>query len=177
MCLLAVLSLAARAQSTNKVQFSFGPDAGVVTGALSKSHTAVLGGSLQVGLPLNKKLYFTAASGYNYFFGKQNVGEQLEEYRRLDYIGVKSVPAKLGLKYYINRLWYVQGEGGAVFFSGTPQSFYEAGTAFVYAPQIGFELPMGSHSFNASLRFESTLPKANKAVNVSFFGLNVGIGF
>jgi hypothetical protein len=175
--LLAISSLAARAQSSGGVQFSIGADAGLVTGTLAKTHTAVLGGSVQVGLPLSKKLYFTLASGYNYFSGKLQSAAQPPNIPAVHYIGVKSVPAKLGLKYFINSQLFVQGEAGAAFFSGTPQSSSEPGTAFLYSPQIGMELPIGSHRFIASLRYQSTLPMANRALKVSFLALNASFGF
>ncbi|MBD1364729.1 hypothetical protein IDJ77_12990 [Mucilaginibacter sp. ZT4R22] len=168
---------AACAQFTSKVQFSIGPDVGVVTGTLANTHTAMFGGSVQVGLPLNRRLYFTIDGGYNYFLGKRQSEAQPPNIPEVNYIGVKSVPAKLGLKYYLSSIWFVQGEAGAAFFSGTPRTSYEAGTAFVYSPQIGVELPAGSHRIIASLRYQSTLPKANNAVKVSFLGLHAGFCF
>ncbi len=138
----------------------------------------MFGGSIQVALPLNKKLYFTIAGGYNYFLGKRQSEAQPPNIPQVNYIGVKSVPAKLGLKYHLNPLFFAQGEVGAAFFSGTPRTSYEAGTAFVYASRIGIERAVGGHNFfNASLRYESTLPKANNAVKVSFLGLHLGFGF
>jgi hypothetical protein len=176
--LCAILSFAAKAQVANRVQLSLGPDVGIVTGQLSKSHSAMFGGSIQVALPLNKKLYFTATGGYNYFLGKRQSEAQPPNIPAVNYIGVKSVPAKLGLKYYLSPMLFVQGEAGAAFFSGTPRTSYEAGTAFVYAPRIGIERAVGGHNFfKASLRYESTLPKANNAIKVSFLGLHLGFGF
>nr|WP_294940785.1 hypothetical protein [uncultured Mucilaginibacter sp.] len=176
-CCLVILPDAARAQYPNKAQFSLGPDIGKTTGTLANTHSAMFGGAVQVGLPLNKKLYFTIAGGYNYFLGKRQSVAQPPNIPQVNYIGVKSVPAKLGLKYYLNPLWFAQGEIGAAFFSGTPRSSYEAGTAFVYSPQIGLELPAGKQHFIASLRYQSTFPMANSAIKVSFLGLHAGFAF
>ncbi|MEO7211660.1 hypothetical protein [Mucilaginibacter sp.] len=109
--------------------------------------------------------------------GKRQSSAQPPNIPEVNYIGVKSVPAKLGLKYYPSSILFVQGEAGAAFFSGTPRTAHEAGTAFVYSPQIGVELPVGSHRFIASLRYQSTLPKANNSVKVSFLGLHTGFVF
>lgn len=174
---LTIAPDAARAQFISKVQFSIGPDIGVVTGSLANTHTAMFGGSVQVGLPLNKRLYFTIDGGYNYFLGKRQSVAQPPNIPQVNYIGVKSVPAKLGLKYYLSPIWFAQGEAGAAFFSGTPRTSYEPGTAFVYSPQIGVELPVGRHRVMASLRYQSTIPKGNSAVKISFLGLHAGFGF
>lgn len=174
---LAIVPHAAHAQFISKVQFSIGPDIGIVTGTLANTHSAMFGGSVQVGLPLNKRLYFTIDGGYNYFLGKNQSRAQPPNIPAVNYIGVKSVPAKLGLKYYLSPKWFAQGEAGAAFFSGTPRTSYEPGTAFVYSPQIGVELPVGSHRFIASLRYQSTLPKGNSAIKVSFLALHAGFRF
>jgi hypothetical protein len=177
MSFLTIAPDAARAQFTSKVQFSMGGDIGIVTGSLANTHIAIFGGSVQVGLPFSKRLYFTIDGGYNYFLGKQQSPAQPPNYPASNYIGVKSVQAKLGLKYYLSPMWFAQGEAGAAFFSGTPRTSYEPGTAFIYSPQIGMELPVGSHRFIASLRYQSTFPKGNSAVKVSFLGLHAGFGF
>ena len=172
-----MVSFATKAQVSNRVQLSIGPDVGIVTGTLANTHSAMFGGSVQVAVPLNKRLYFTIAGGYNYFLGKRQSEAQPPNIPQINYIGVKSVPAKLGLKYYLSSMLFAQGEAGAAFFSGTPRTSYEAGTAFVYSPQIGVELLAGSHRIIASLRYQSTLPKANNAVKVSFLGLHAGFCF
>jgi len=177
LCLLAICTVSASAQLTNGTQFNIGADAGVVTGTLANTHIAIFGGSVRVGLPFSKRLYFTIDGGYNYFLGKQQSPAQPPNYPASNYIGVKSVQAKLGLKYYLSPMWFAQGEAGAAFFSGTPRTSYEPGTAFIYSPQIGMELPVGSHRFIASLRYQSTFPKGNSAVKVSFLGLHAGFGF
>jgi hypothetical protein len=177
MCCLVILPDGARAQFARKVQFSIGPDIGKTTGTLANTHSAMFGGAVQVGLPLNKKLYFTIASGYNYFLGKRQSIAQPPNIPQVNYIGVKSLPAKLGLKYYLSPLWFAQGEVGAAFFSGTPRSSYEPGTAYVYSPQVGVELPAGRQHFIVSLRYQSTVPMANKAIKISFLGLHAGFAF
>jgi hypothetical protein len=137
----------------------------------------MFGGSVQVAVPLNKRLNFTIAGGYNYFLGKLQSEAQPPNIPEVNYIGVKSVPAKLGLKYYLSSMLFAQAEAGAAFFSGTPRTSYETGTAFVYSPQIGVDWPTGSHRFITSLRYQSTFPKANNAVKVSFLALHAGFRF
>jgi hypothetical protein len=174
---LCIAPNAARAQFSSKVQLSMGPDVGVVTGTLANTHSAMFGGSVQVAVPLNKRLNFTIAGGYNYFLGKLQSEAQPPNIPEVNYIGVKSVPAKLGLKYYLSSMLFAQAEAGAAFFSGTPRTSYETGTAFVYSPQIGVDWPTGSHRFITSLRYQSTFPKANNAVKVSFLALHAGFRF
>ena len=138
----------------------------------------MLGGSVQIAVPLNKTLVFTAAGGYNYFFGKTDVDLQVEDVPLIDYLGIKSVPVKLGLKYYFNPLFYFQGEAGGAFFSGGYNNTSEATVSFIYAPQVGIDLPLGNNNnINIGIRYESTVSGQNDAVKIRFLGLHAGYGF
>ncbi|MEO7211661.1 hypothetical protein [Mucilaginibacter sp.] len=54
--LCTMASFATKAQLSNRVQLSIGPDVGIVTGTLANTHSAMFGGSVQVGFPLNRGL-------------------------------------------------------------------------------------------------------------------------
>jgi hypothetical protein len=96
--------------------------------------------------------------------GKRQSEAQPPNIPEVNYIGVKSVPAKLGLKYYLSPMLFAQGEAGAAFFSGTPRTSYEAGTAFVYSHRklvVGLADSVGTASlmrhFAMSLRFRKQI--------------------
>lgn len=178
--LAIIISAQAQKRSYQKVNFSLGIDAGLPTGGLSDTHTFMYGASLQLGVPVVTKLHFTASLGYNAFTGKNNTDLQLQDAPLYNYPNIRSVPLKLGLKYYLEPNLYVQGEGGATFLPNGARLYNEATYAYLYAAQIGVELPAGKSNFvNVGLRYESAKQYSTDSDmgNISFIGLNMGIGF
>lgn len=164
-------------KTTTGIRYSIGADAGIPTGNLSDSYNRNLGGSLQVDIPVAKQLFVTVNAGYNNLFAKD-----------VTFAGVTAkgpnlqlLPVKAGLKYFPAGNFYVQGEAGASFllnksdFQGVDNS-----TVFTYAPQVGYQFPLGGNSFlDAGVRFENTT-KLNSNVDDSklhFVSLRVAYGF
>jgi len=180
----AAITAGANAQSTtpvkgstnaNDVRFSIGVDAGIPTGSLSNSYNWSLGGSVQADIPVASQLFVTVNAGYNNIFGKKNIAGS-----NLSATNIELLPVKAGLKYFPVSNFYVQGEAGAGFALNKSDLGFNNTAAFIYAPQIGYQFPLGGKSFlDAGVRYEGST-KFNSNVDdskVNFVALRVAYGF
>ena len=172
----AGFSIAAKAQtSTSKattiegVRLSIGVESGIPTGNFSDSYKWNLGGSIQADIPLAKPLFLTLNTGYNNFFGKSDSG----------YPDLHVLPAKAGLKFFPVSNFYIQGEAGADFLLNKSDAGADKAAAFVYAPQIGVQFPVGGKSFiDAGVRYEGTSSYTDGGGSkINYFGIRVAYGF
>lgn len=144
-------------QATTKTQtspsgiiLSVGADGGITTGELRDSHKSMVGGSLEADIPVASQFYFTANTGYNQFFGVDNVFGT----------GVKApdiniIPVKLGIKYFPLSALYLQAEAGAAFLTNRSTLGFERTGTFIWAPQVGTRITLGGKNFlDAGVRFE-----------------------
>jgi hypothetical protein len=143
--LLALLILggtafATFAQSKDGGKFSIGFEAGLPVGDAHNVYSSVFGGSLKYELPIAESTFFTLSAGYNSF----QVKSELKDlgFEKSD----GAIPLKAGIKYYFDRGFFAEGQLGASF---STQS--GGGTAFVYAPGIGYTFDGG---FEAGVRYE-----------------------
>ncbi len=183
----AGFALGAKAQTTtsattktsttsNGVVLSIGVDAGIPTGNLSNNYNWNLGGSVQAAFPIvSNSLYVTVNAGYNNVFGKNNIDNT-----GIDATNIQLLPVKAGLKFFIVPNFYVQGEAGAAFLLNKNNLGADKSAAFVYAPQIGYQFPLGGSSYlDAGVRYEATSKYFDNSDNgkVNFFGLRVAYAF
>lgn len=185
------LSIAAKAQtsstassSTTPVRFSIGVDAGLPTGNISNSYNWNLGGSLQADIPVANQLFVTVNAGYNNIFGKNNAtGTSINgttittvNYSPNDF---HLIPVKAGLKFFPVSNFYIQGEAGAAFLLNKNDVGATKSTAFVYAPQIGVQFPVGGSNYiDAGVRYEGTTKYTDYADSkISFVGVRVAYAF
>jgi hypothetical protein len=161
--------------SSNGVILSIGVDAGIPTGKLSDSYNWNIGGSVQADLPVAQNLFVTVNAGYNSIQGKNNIAGS-----GLDATNIQLLPVKAGLKYFVVPHFYVQGEAGAAFALNKSDVGFDKSAAFVYAPQLGYQFPIGGKNFiDAGVRYEAST-KFNSNVDdskVNFFGLRVAYAF
>lgn len=182
----AGFALGAKAQTTSTTStktttssgiiLSVGADAGIPTGNLSNNYSWSLGGSVQADIPvLSNQLFVTVNAGYNNIFGKKNI-----DGTGLDQPNIQLLPVKAGLKYFPVSHFYVQGEAGAAFLLNKSDLVGDdKSAAFLYAPQIGYQFPLGGKSYlDAGVRYEGTT-KFSSVYNdkVNFFGLRVAYAF
>lgn len=174
----AGFSIAAKAQSstskttgTDGVRLSIGVESGIPTGNFSDSHSWNLGGSIQADIPVAKPLFVTINTGYNNFFGKTIGGYSVPDFN--------VIPAKAGLKFFPVSNFYIQGEAGADFLVNKNTVGADKSAAFVYAPQIGVQFPVGGKSFiDAGVRYEATSSYVdNASAKINYFGIRLAYGF
>jgi hypothetical protein len=185
----AGISVAAKAQTTTStststttnggIRYSIGVDAGIPVGDLKDTHKWNLGGSLQADIPVASQLFVTVNAGYNNIFGKKDV--TINGVAGRDYMDIKLLPVKAGLKFFPVNNFYIQGEAGAAFLLNKNDTYHDKSVAFVYAPQIGVQFPVSASGnfIDAGIRYEATT-KYNRAVDnskPSFVGVRVAYGF
>ena len=192
---LAALTFSAKAQTTttttttktattsNGIILSVGVDAGIPTGKLSDSYSWNLGGSVQADIPvIQHQLFVTVNAGYNNIFGKKNLSEVTPADGTVYYDAhnIQLLPVKAGLKLFPISNFYIQGEAGAAFLLNKSDLADNKSAAFIYAPQIGVQFPLGGKSYiDAGVRYEAST-KFNSAADdskVNFFGLRVAYAF
>jgi hypothetical protein len=181
---IAGFSFGAKAQTTNSssksvspsgIVYSIGVDGGLPTGNFSNGYNASIGGSLQVDIPVVNQLYVTVTAGYNYFYSKDNAygtGTTVPD--------IQLLPVKAGLKFFPFKYFYIQGEAGAAFALNKSDLNYNNSAAFIYAPQVGVQIPVGGRNYiDAGVRYEAST-KFNSAVDnstVNFVGLRIAYAF
>ena len=185
----AGFALGAKAQTTtsttttktsdgpNGIVISIGADAGIPTGKLNDAYNWNIGGSVQADIPVvPHQLFVTVNAGYNSIQGKKD----LFGVQGVDATNIQLLPVKAGLKYFPISHFYVQGEAGAAFALNKSDVGFDKSAAFVYAPQLGYQFPLGGKSYlDAGVRYEAST-KFNSAVDnskVNFFGLRVAYAF
>jgi len=186
---LAGFALGAKAQTTstttptktstgpNGIVLSVGVDAGIPTGKLNDAYNWNIGGSVQADIPVvPHQLFVTVNAGYNSIQGKKD----LLGVQGADAPNIQLLPVKAGLKYFPISHFYVQGEAGAAFALNKSDVGFDKSAAFVYAPQLGYQFPLGGKSYlDAGVRYEAST-KFNSAIDnskVNFFGLRVAYAF
>ena len=117
-------------------RLSIGIDGAITSGGFKDQYKAGVGASIQYDLPLSEHLYVTANAGYLNLFA--NNGSSNPNY----IVGVKSAnmgvaPVKLGLKLFIIRTFYIQGEAGEAFLLNKNSVYAINSTAFTYDGQMG----------------------------------------
>jgi hypothetical protein len=175
-------ALTLKAQTTTKpaagpggIIYSIGADGGITTGSFRDSHKSMVGGSIEADFPVADQIYFTANTGYNQFFGVDNVfGTGIKA------PDINIIPIKLGLKYFPISLLYLQLEAGAAFVTNKSTLGFERTSTFIYAPQAGTQIPLGGKNYlDAGVRWEgcTNFTENDGSSRGHFFALRVAYAF
>jgi hypothetical protein len=133
--------------SKGGVIYSIGIETSLSVGDFNKGHKGSLGGSIQADIPLSEKWFVNVNTGYDNFYGRHHDG--------VAPVGLRFIPALVGLKYFPFSNFYVQADAGAGFLTNKSDLGYSRSSAFLYAPEIGLRLPVGDNSFiDAGVRYE-----------------------
>ena len=170
--LLTGLTIAAKAQSTlpDTVRIGIGVEAGLTNGDLGKTYKSFIGASFRVDYPITKKLYVTASAGYNIFGASTTSGyTNPQAVLNVPTADLKTIPLKLGIKYFLAGTFYVQGEAGQTLLTNKKDVYAVYGNAFTFAPQIGALFPLKNKMYiDAGIRYEGV----SSFYNNSSSGLN-----
>jgi hypothetical protein len=164
---------AAKATTTRSgIRLSVGPDAGLPLGNFGDRYDWSIGGSVQAEYPIIKdQLFVTLNAGYVNFFAKDNTSA-------VENSDLQMIPVKAGLKYFPIHNFYVQGEAGASFLTNKGDVGATKSTTFVYAPQVGYMIPIGGNNFlDAGVRFEGNTKFTDNGSSNNFLGLRVAYSF
>jgi hypothetical protein len=174
------VTVTAQAQTTTSkgpggIIYSIGADGGITTGSFRDSHKSMVGGSIEADFPVADQFYFTANTGYNQFFGVNNVfGTGIKA------PDINIIPVKLGLKYFPISELYLQLEAGAAFVTNKSTLGFERTGTFIYAPQVGTQIPLGGKNFlDAGVRWEgcTNFTENNGSSRGHFFALRLAYAF
>jgi hypothetical protein len=150
------------------VRLSVGIETGLPVGKFNTGTKWNLGGSVQADFSVVKRvLFITANAGYNNFFTEKSTKGDLQ-----------LIPVKAGLKYFpVNNL-YIQGEAGVSFLANKSKIDADKSASFVYAPQVGYLIPLGRGNYlDAGIRFESNSKFYEKGNQANFLGLRIAYAF
>jgi hypothetical protein len=143
--------LAQKSSETSK--FSIGLEAGIPTGSFGDFYSVAIGGSLKYDINIAAGTSFNISAGYTSFSGKNGVGS------------AGFIPVKVGIKNYFSEGFYGEAQVGA---AKNTQS--GGGTAFAYAPGIGYTFDGG---FDIGLRYEAW----SKNGTISQFATRIAYSF
>lgn len=178
--LFSITALAASAQrpSWERSSFSIGPETGFATNRASQSHGLMFGASMQGSFRVARQWHIITNLEIVAFQGKTNVGPNVPPQQWYDYSNFGIAGFKLGAKYYLKLPFYIQFSGGPAFIPSNPQNYSEITFAALVAPQVGYELPLGSHFADFSLRYEYAHQYGlSRAGSMGFVGLRAAFGF
>ena len=140
---VATASFAQKSQSFTSGKFSIGIDPGIPVGSSSDFSSFVLGADIKYSLPAAQNFDVSLSAGYSVFLGKTvDIGGS-----SISYTDVKAFPFKLAGRYNFNGATGFFGEFGV----GAAFITDGGGTAFVYAPGVGYALDGG---FEVGARYE-----------------------
>lgn len=156
-------------EGPSSIRLSIGPETGIPVGALHNRYHWSVGGSAQLEIPITaNKFSFIGSAGFNNFFSTSSGFNSND---------LQLIPVKAGLRYYpVNNL-YLQGQAGASFLINKEKGGYDKTAAFAYAPQIGYQFPVGRNFIDAGVRWEGNSKfKSDGAFN-NFVGLRIAYNF
>src|ERR1700753_4139986 len=141
-CVIAFLSLAygASAQRSavpDTTRYSIGIDPSFPNGNLNNGYLLGLGVSAQVEIPLTLKWYVTGNVGYDNFFAQKSSSDNPYAILNKKVASFEDVPVKVGLKYFLIRTFYLQGEVGETFLANKSAVYAYQDNALTFAPQAG----------------------------------------
>jgi hypothetical protein len=179
--LFTSLSMAANAQRSvpDSVRISVGLDAGIPNGDFGKSYSALIGASLHVDIPVTKKIYVTASAGYNMFPASSASGytnpQSIFNVTPPDF---KTIPLKVGIKYFLIGGFYAQGEVGETLLANKKDLYALYGNAFTYAPQLGMLFRLKNQMYiDGGVRYEGVSSFYNDNSKFSFWAAHVSFAF
>lgn len=167
---MVAFSFNVQAQRAAGIRYSVGVETGIPVGVLSDNYKWNLGGSIQADAPIYKdQLYVTLNAGYNNIFAEKKAANTAED--------IHLIPVKAGIKYFPVANFYVHGEAGVSFITAK-HALADKSAAFVYAPQVGYLIPLGGNSFlDAGVRFEGNTKFYDQGKSSNFLGLRVAYAF
>ncbi|RYY35626.1 MAG: hypothetical protein EOP46_09375 [Sphingobacteriaceae bacterium] len=143
--ILGSTAFAASAQTTEAGKFSIGVEAGLPLGDAADVYSFGIGGSLKYELPVTEQFAVSLSAGYTNFMYKSEIKDLIDK------SGEGFIPVKAGAKYYFSGT-FTEGFFGEAQLGATFGTADGAGTAFTYAPGVGYSFNNG---LEAGVRYEA----------------------
>jgi hypothetical protein len=180
--LLAFISftLGAKAQNTavpDTTRISVGLDGSHPEGNFAGSYTFGIGASVQVDIPWTEKLYVTGSVGYM-DYSPNSSGSSPEEIINVKLSNLELAPIKVGLKYFLIRTFYVQGEVGETLLLNKSAVYGLNSFGLTYAPQMGILFKLKHKNYiDGGVRFERAQSFYGDGGYNNFWGVRVAYAF
>lgn len=175
------LSFAAKAQSSlpDTLRIGVGLEGIVPNGDFSKSYSYGVGGSLRADIPITKKWYITVNAGYNNYFTSSNAAaNDPQAILNVPTPSLQTIPLKLGVKYFLIKTFYLQGEAGETLLANKAKAYAINSSAFTYAPQVGMVFSLKKHTYiDAGIRYEVVSSFYNDNVKTNFWAAHIAYAF
>jgi len=180
-CLILVVSLSFCAQAQaipDTARLAVGLEAGLPEGNINLTYTMSFGASVRFDLPITKKSFLTASVGFNNFFLADAATTTQTAILNVPVQTLKTLPIKLGYKYYLGKRFYTQLEMGETLILNQTAEYATKSHAFTYAPQIGIMFPLRNHNFiDAGVRYEFVSSFYNDSDKYNFWGVHISYSF
>lgn len=153
---IAALAFSANAQSkeaAKSLKFSVGVNAGLPIGDLKNVSSFVIGGDVQGEYAAAETASLTLSAGYHNWSGKNGWGSS------------STIPVLLGGKFAFGEQFYGHAQLGVSFLSDG------GGTAFTYAPSIGYQ---ASENFDVSVKYQAFTKNSSTG---AFIGVRAAYSF
>lgn len=177
--LLTGLSFAATAQRSipDTLRIGAGLEGGIINGDFGAQYKAVIGASVRIDYPITRKLYITANAGYSMYTAASG-------YKGTDAItGVqaadfKTIPLKLGVKYFLFSGFYAQGEVGQTLLTNKKEVYAIYKNSLTVAPQFGMLFRLKNRTYiDGGIRYEAVSSFYNSKTGYNFWGAHVTYAF
>lgn len=167
--LFSIVLTTAKAQ---QLRLAVAPEFNFPTGNAVNRSAIGFGGALKAEIGIADGYAITGNVGYNIFLTKRIFGNKLAN--------LTAVPVKLGFKYYPSPDFYLEGQAGTAFKTGSSSK-----NSFAWSPGFGTFIKTGNSTakLDFGLRYEAWTNAAyNSAANLKttsfgFIGLKVGYVF
>jgi hypothetical protein len=180
--LIALISFtyAAKAQYSavpDTARITFGPDISLPVGTFGDSYKYGAGASVQLDVPLSTQLYVTGNVGYT-MFSASSSSSNPNYILNVKAPNMSAAPLKLGLKFYLIRTFYIQGEAGETLLLNRTAVYGIDASAFTWAPQIGILFKLKNHNFiDGGIRWQKTQSFYGDSNYNTFWGFRAAYGF
>jgi hypothetical protein len=141
---LASMAKAQRSAVPDTTRIGAGLDVLFPNGSnLNNGYLFGFGASAQIDIPLTLKWYATGNVGFDSFFAQKSSSANSYAIENVKVPNFDDVPVKVGLKYFLIRTLYLQGEVGETFLVNKDALYAYQSSSLTFAPQIGllFKLP------------------------------------
>jgi hypothetical protein len=146
--------------------------------ALDNMYTHNLGAFLQVDYPLTNTLYVTGSAGYNSLFTSPNFSTTPNGILNVKAANMQTVPLKIGLKLFLIRHFYVQGEVGQSLLLNKAAVYAPKSNAFTFSPNIGMLFFLKKRTYiDAGIRYEAVSTFYNDKANYGFWAAHIAYAF
>lgn len=165
----------AQTSETSKFSISVGPEIGLPVGTLSDRYDWSIGGSVELEYLLDNGLGLTFNTGVYNLIADTN-GYVLNGKKFKDDLQI--LPIKVGLKYFVLRGFFIQGEAGASFLLNKTDGGYDKSTAFIYAPQIGYRFVLGNNQYiDTGVKWMGSTKYSEHGKSNNMMALRLAYGF